>query len=184
MVGGHTQIVLDVSGAMATLSECSSIGWERWAVPWCNPQGSGPSCVASCIGRHAVLVHVPLRANVEDVALEEDEFEERDDAKGDMDEDGRRPAVVIRHCLGVCVCLALLLLLVLVGLAGGHGVPEVLDGVPPGTCCSRHETEQQEEAYETPYVDAGECPRAGFLRLGLAAAAAAAGGSSSVGLRT
>lgn len=43
--GVHTQIVLDVSGAMTTLGEGRSIGWERRPVPRCDPQGSRPSCI-------------------------------------------------------------------------------------------------------------------------------------------
>jgi hypothetical protein len=35
-----------------------------------------------------VLEHVPLSTDLEDVTFEEDTFEQGDDAKGDMDEDG------------------------------------------------------------------------------------------------
>jgi len=35
-----------------------------------------------------VLEHVPLSTDLEDITFEEDKFKQRDDAKGDMNEDG------------------------------------------------------------------------------------------------
>jgi hypothetical protein len=46
-----------------------------------------------------VLEHVPLSTYLEDITFEEDQFKQGDDAKGDMNEDGRRPTVAI--CPGI-----------------------------------------------------------------------------------
>ena len=162
----RTQVVLDVAGAVAALGERCGVGGERWPIPGCDPQGGGPPCVPPCIGGHAVVEHVALGAQLEDVALEEDELEQHDDAEGDVDEDGRRPAIGRDG-----VSLAALAALVLIwrrGLVGGHGVLEVLDCVPPRTCCAGDKAEENEEAHEAPEVDAAQRPCADFLQPRLA----------------
>jgi hypothetical protein len=89
-----------------------------------------------------VLEHISLSAEAEDVTFEEDEFKERDDAKGDMDEYARRPAEVIFLILIHFAC----------------GLLEALDRVPPNDSCSSYKTEEQEEPYEAPDRNAAKCP--------------------------